>query len=343
MSINIKYLLSGDEVIWDSYVASRAEATIFHRSEWKSVIEDSMGYPGHYLMAFKGEQIVGIYPFFILATGLFGVMGISLPYVNYGGIVADSPEIEKKLIDEAEIIGRKAGCSYIELHQRYPLQYELPSSEHKVTSVIPLHGGADEVFDRVHRNVRNKIRKAEKSGVVVQKGTEYLSDFYDVYAENLRDLGTPVITKRFFEHIADKLGGQIAVFRATRLGKTIGAKVTLLDQRTCYFEWSASLRSSLEYAPVHAMNWEAIKNACVAGCEYIDFGRSTAESTHQNFKKYWGVESHTMKWSYQLLDSDNIPGLQKENPKFALAIAMWKRLPVFLSRLLGPPLARRLP
>lgn len=302
-----------------------------------------MGYPGRYLMAFESGRVVGIYPLFILSTGLFGVIGISMPYVNYGGIVADRPEVEKALADEAEMIGRDAGCSYIELHQRYPLTYELHSSEHKVSSVIALSGGPDEVFSRLHRNVRNKIRKAEKSGVIIQKGSEYLSDFYDVYAENLRDLGTPVISRRFFEHTLNKLHDQVAIFRATRNGETIGAKMTLIDSTTCYFEWSASLRHSLEYAPVHAMNWEAIKNACAAGCKYIDFGRSTADSSHQNFKKYWGVETQTMKWSYQLLDCDKIPGLQKENPKFTLAIAMWKKLPVSVSRLLGPPLARRLP
>lgn len=339
----IKQLSSEEKHAWDSYVNQHPDATVYHRSAWKSVIEDSMGYPASYLMAFKKDKVVGVYPLFILSTGLFGIMGVSLPYVNYGGILADNLEVEKLLIDEAEIIGRKAGCRYIELRQRFPLKYELPSSQHKVTSVIPLHGGAEEVFSRIHQNVRNKIRKSKKNGVIIQQGVEYLSEFYDVYARNLRDLGTPVITRRFFEHVVDKLPEHIRVYRATRQGKTIGAKIVLIDKKTFYFEWSASIRESLRYAPVNAMNWAAIEDACAAGCERIDFGRSTADSTHQDFKKYWGVESRIMPLAYQLLNCDEIPGLNKENPKFALAMALWKRLPVSLIRLIGPPIARRLP
>ncbi len=342
-SIQIKKFSIDDELLWDSYVSQHPDSTFFHRSGWKQVIEHSTGHSGIYLMALRSDKIAGIYPLFIVSTGLFGLFGISLPFVNYGGILADSREVEKSLIKEAGLIGKQSGCSYIELHQRSPIKSDLPSSQHKVSSVIPLHGGSEEVFKRLHQNVRNKIRKSKKNGVTVQRGKEYLSDFYQVYSQNLRDLGTPVITKRFFEQIIDIFPEQARIYRATREGQTIGAKIVLMDSQTCFFEWSASLKESLRYAPVHAMNWEAIEDACNAGCDYIDFGRSTADSSHQQFKKYWGVESTTMSWSYQLINCNEIPGLQKENPKFSLAIKVWKNMPLFLSRILGPPIARRLP
>jgi len=341
--LQIKVLSSESESAWDNYVVQHAETTVFHRVGWKGVIERSMGYTGSYLMALDNDQIVGIYPLFILSTGLFGTFGISLPFVNYGGIAADSLEVERLLINEAETIGRNVGSRYIELRQRYPLKYKLPSTDRKVVSVIPLKGGPGEVYSRLHQNVRNKIRKAEKNGVVVQKGVEYLSDFYCIYARNLRDLGTPVLTRCFFELMVDTFPQHVRIYRAIRQGKPIGAKVVLIDRDTCYFVWSATIREDLCYAPVHAMNWAAIEDAYAAGCQNIDFGRSTAESTHQNFKKYWGGESQALPWVYQLLNCDEIPGLHKENRKFSLAIALWKRLPLFLSRILGPPIARRLP
>ncbi len=341
--MEIKRLSSENVTAWSKYVAAHPAATFFHRSAWKSVIEDSMDYPGSYLMAFDNERVMGIYPLFILSTGLFGTMGISLPYLNYGGILADSIEVEKLLIDEANNIGRTAGCRYIELRQRFPLKCDLPLSQRKVVSLIPLQGGHEQVFSRLHQNVRNKIRKSKKNGVIVQQGVEYLSDFYDVYARNLRDMGTPVLSRRFFECMVETFPQHVRVYRATHQGKTIGAKIVLIDRDTCYFVWVASIREDLSYAPVHALNWTAIEDACTAGCKNVDFGRSTTESTHQDFKKYWGVESHILPWAYQLLNCDNIPGLNKENPKFAVFIATWKRLPLFLSRLLGPPLARRLP
>ncbi len=341
--MRIEKLSAGNEFAWDRYVAQHPEATFAHCTGWKRVIESSMGYEGIYIMTFDNDRVVGIYPLFILNTGLFGKIGISIPFLDYGGVLANNMEVEKSLVDKAETIGRDVGCRYIELRQRFPLRCDLPVSNRKVTLLISLEGGSEVVFGRLRQNVRNKIRKARKNGVKVQSGVEHLSDFYRIFARTLRDLGTPVITQRFFESIADTFPKQIRVYRAIRQGKTIAAKVVLIDKKTCYFVWAAALREYFDYAPVHALNWEAIEDACTAGCLQVDMGRSTVNSTHHNFKKYWGMETKMLPYAYQLLNCDEIPGLNPDNPKFSLAIAMWKKLPMFLTRWLGPPLARRLP
>jgi FemAB-related protein (PEP-CTERM system-associated) len=339
----IEKLSIENESLWDSYVDHHPEATFFHRIGWKKLIEQSMGYSGNYIMARDNDEVVGIYPLFILTTGLFGTMGISLPYVHYGGIVANNLETEKMLIDKASAFCREKGCRYIELRQRFPLKTKLPVSDRKVLSIIPLQGGHEHVFGILHQNVRNKIRKAKKNGVLVQNGIEYLSEFYDIYARNLRDMGTPVITRRFFECIVNTFPQHVRIYRATRQGKAIGAKIVLIDKNTCYFVGVAAARDNLCYAPVHAMNWAAIQDACMVGCKQVDFGRSTANSTHYVFKKYWGSNTLILPWTYQLLNCDEVPELNKENPRFTLAMALWKKLPVSLTRLIGPPIARRLP
>ncbi len=341
--MRIEKLSAGDESAWDNYVAQHLETTFAHYSGWKKVVERSMGYEGTYLMALDNGRIVGVCPLFILSTGLFGTIGISVPFLDYGGILADNIQVEKLLVDKAEIIGGNDGCRYVELRQRSPLQCDLPISSRKITVLVSLQGGPEAVFGRLRQNVRNKIRKARKSGVTVDCGIQYLSDFYRVYARNLRDLGTPVITKKFFETIADILPKQIRIYRATRQGKTIGAKVIFVDQKTCYFIWAAAIRENLCYSPVHALNWKAIEDACMAGCLHVDMGRSTENSTHHDFKKYWGMETKMLPYAYQLLNCNEIPGLNPDNPKFSLAIEMWKKMPMFLTRWLGPPLARRLP
>lgn len=341
--MNIQLLSSENEAAWDDYVTRHAEATVFHRAGWKRVVERSMGHPGVYLMAMDQGRVMGIYPFFILSTRLFGTRGVSLPFVGYGGLVTEGPEIERALTDEAGARARAAGCRSIELRQLHPLRLEWPTTDRKVVTTIPTDGGAEQMFNRLHQNVRNKIRKAAKNGVVVQQGAEHLPEFYAIYSRNLRDLGTPVITHRFFEAALETFPGQVRVYRALREGKTIAAKVVVADADTCHFVWSASLREELCHAPVQAMNWKAIEDACQAGCKRIDLGRSTAESSHHDFKKYWGGESRTLPWAYQLLGRSDIPGLNKENRSFSLVIALWKRLPLGLSRVLGPPIARGLP
>lgn len=341
--MNIEALSSASEADWDAYVSRQAEATVFHRAGWKRVIERSTGHEGSYWLAREQGQVVGIYPFFILSTRLFGTLGVSLPFVGYGGLVTDGPEIERALTDEAAKQARAAGCDSIELRQLHPLKLDWPTTDRKVATTIPTDGGAGQMFSRLHQNVRNKIRKAAKNGVSVQQGAEFLPEFYAIYSRNLRDLGTPVITRRFFEAAVAAFPQQVRVYRALRNGKTLAAKVVVADADTCHFVWSASLREELCHAPVHAMNWKAIEDACEAGCRRIDLGRSTAESSHHDFKKYWGGESRTLPWAYQLLGRTDIPGLNKENGAFSLAIALWKRLPLGVSRMLGPPIARGLP
>lgn len=341
--MNIQHGIAGQEREWDAYAATHPEATVFHRAGWQRVIERSTGHAGHYLLARDQGRVVGLYPFFIVATRLFGAVGVSLPFVSYGGIVADSAEVEQALGDAAAGLAQAAGCDSIELRQLHPLRTAWPTSDRKVVTEISTEGGPEAIFARLHQNVRNKIRKAEKNGVSVQAGAEYLPDFYAIYSRNLRDLGTPVLTRRFFEEALATFPDQVRIYRAVRQGRTLAAKMVIQGQGICHFVWSASIREALSHAPVHAMNWRAIEEACQAGCKSIDLGRSTADSSHQDFKKYWGGTTRTLPWAYQLLGRQRLPDLNKENHAFALAIAIWKRLPLGLSRILGPPIARGLP
>ena len=341
--MNVREYAPGLDAAWDDYVARQPAATAFHRVGWKRVIERATGHAGRYLMAMDADRVVGILPLFIVSTRLFGTLGVSLPFVGYGGVVADGSDAEAALMAAAAEIARAAGCDCVELRQRHPLKGNWPTTDRKVATWISTAGGAEGVFARLHPNVRNKIRKAEKNEVVVQQGREHLADFYAIYSRNLRDLGTPVVTPRLFAEAVEAFPEQVLVYRAVRRGKTIAAKVVVRDRDTCYFTWSASLREELSHAPVHAMNWKAIEDACQAGCTSIDLGRSTADSSHQEFKKYWGGETQPLPWAYQLLGRSDLPGLNKENRAFSVAIAAWKRLPLGLSRVLGPVLARGLP
>ncbi|MCB1152896.1 FemAB family PEP-CTERM system-associated protein [bacterium] len=341
--MRVEALTDGRVADWDAYVDACAKATIFHRAAFRDVIARATGHKPVYRFAERDGRVVGVLPLFLLDTGVFGKLAVSSPFLNIGGIAADDAEAEAALAAESEKLGREFGASYMEWRQRYATTLDLPVSDRKVTSLIPLTGGADEVFARVHQNVRNKIRKAEKNGVVVEKGPQFLDDFYRVYSRNLRDLGTPVISRKFFAELQRSLPDAVGIYRATLEGRLIGAKVVVTDKTTCYFVWAAAVREELKFAPVHALNWAAIRDACEAGCDFVDFGRSSPDSTHQSFKKYWGVDVEPLPWTYQLLTRSEMPGLNPDNPKFALAIRIWKKLPVWLTRWIGPPLARRLP
>jgi len=341
--VKIERLTAARESAWDAYADMHPEATVFHRAAWKRVMEESLGHAGTYLLALDDGRIVGILPFCVVSTRLFGTLGVSLPFVGYGGAVSDGEEAEKALLEAAAREAEQAGCPGIELRQRFPLKTMPPEIDRKVATVLSTEGGPAAVFARLHQNVRNKIRKAAKEGVSVQEGPDGLPDFYAIYSRNLRDLGTPVITRRFFEAALRHLPDNLRIYRAVRNGRTIAAKIVVADRRTCCFTWSASLRKELKHAPVHAMNWRAIEDACETGCDRVDLGRSTVGSSHQDFKKYWGGAAEALPWAVLAVRDGSAPQLNKENPSFSLAIALWKRLPLGISRILGPPIARGLP
>lgn len=331
---------------WDDFVRRCPTATLFHRFAWRDVIADTMRHRPVYLLAEDDTGCRGVLPLFVLRTGLFGTMAVSMPFLNYGGVAADDDLAARALLDEAKKRGREAGCKYVEFRHRFrpAAADDLPTSELKVTSILDLTPGADVIWNTgLHQNVRNKIRKAQKHGVVFKEGKDQLDAFCRVFAIGQRQHGTPVLPRAFFARLLEHFGDDVHVYVAYHDGRPIGGKVTIDHGDTRYFIWSASVSEANRYAPVPGMNWRAIEDAIAAGRRTVDFGRSSAGSSSQSFKKYWGVSIEPLYWQYHLLTGDTLPGLNTNNPKFELAIRAWRRLPLWLTRLLGPPLARRLP
>lgn len=339
-------LSSAMEQAWEKWVEQAPTATIFHRLAWREVIADTFHHQPGYWLAEDETGVRGILPLFILRTGLFGTLGVSLPFLNYGGVAADGPEAAVTLLEAVRSEARDRGCRYVEFRHRHPLPdgIELPTNTFKVTSILDLREGGQYIWEKkLHQNVRNKIRKAGKEGVEIRRGVDELNSFYRVFVVNQRHHGTPVLPMKFFVNILRHFGSDVHIVTAYQGGAPIGGKFTIDWRGTRHFIWSASRPEANRFAPVPAMNWAAIEDAANAGLERVDFGRSTADSSSEKFKKYWGVETIPLYWQYHLLTIDRMPGLNTTNPKFEAAIRLWRRLPLWLTRWCGPFLARRLP
>jgi FemAB-related protein (PEP-CTERM system-associated) len=337
---------SKDLTAWDRWVDENPVATLFHRAGWRRVIQRATGHRPVYLLAEDEHGLQGVLPLFVISTWFFGRFAASMPFVNYGGVAAASEHAARALLERAASVGRQRGCGYVEFRHRrlQPGATELPTSLRKVTSILDLTPGTEDIWTgSLHQNVRNKIRKAGKKDVTIGSGPDHFDAFYDVFAIGQREHGTPVLPKRFFTEVVRAFGEQVNVYAAYREGRPIGGKLTIDHGDTRYFIWSASPRAANAFAPVPAMNWRAIEDAAAKGLRRIDFGRSTAGSSSEHFKKYWGVETEQLYWQYHLLARDEMPGLNPANPKFEQAIAIWRRLPLWVTRVVGPWLSRQLP
>src|SRR5437773_2502794 len=192
------------------------------------------------------------------------------------------------------------------------------------------------MWEALDRKVRNQVRKAEKSGLICETGgAELLDDFYPIFATNMRDLGTPVYARRFFAEVLAAFPTRTAVF-VVRRDRT--AVASAIGFRYCdHFEvpWASSLRSYRALCPNNLLYWSAINHAIVSGCHIFDFGRSTPGEGTFHFKEQWGAQPQPLCWEYRLLAGDAIPDQSPKNAKFALAIEIWKRLPLAVANAVG--------
>jgi hypothetical protein len=74
----------------------------------------------------------------------------------------------------------------------------------------------------------------------------------------------------------------------------------------------------------------------------FDFGRSKTGTGAFAFKKNWGFAPTPLHYRFRLAPGATIPDHNPLNPKYRLFIAAWKKLPLVVANVLGPPIVRGL-
>lgn len=330
---------------WDAFVAAHEGCTNYHRYGWRRVIERSFGHGAHYLVARDGDgRVSGILPLIRMNSMLFGNFLVSVPFVNYGGLVSLDGASASLLLAEARRLLRETGADHVELRHRSPVEGGLATKQHKVTMILDLCADEALQWKTLDAKVRNQVRKAEKSGLTVIEGhLELLDGFYDVFCRNMRDLGTPVYGKDFFRNVMETFPDATRIISVQLNGTTIASGMATWFRDTLEVPWASSVRDYREMCPNNLLYWEAIRFAIRMGASRFDFGRSTPDEGTYRFKKQWGAKPEQLYWQYVLKDGATLPELNPANPKYRAAIRIWQRLPVAVTRMLGPSIVRSIP
>jgi serine/alanine adding enzyme len=329
---------------WQEFVGLHEECSNYHQWGWKHVIENSFGWSTFYLVAEAGGRIRGILPLVWQKSQLFGSFVTSLPFVNSGGVVAESRDAKETLLAEAIAIAKSRGAKYLELRQRFNPGLDLPTKTHKVAMVLPVEPKSEAMWAALPHKVRTDIRKSKKAGLVAQfGGTELLDIFYEVFAKNMRDLGTPVYGRQFFVEIFKAFPQSSYICVVRYQGKAVA--VSFLSEYRGAVEalWSSSLYEFSHLKPNMFLYWSILCFAGEKGFRTFDFGRSSIGSGTHRFKKQWGAEEVPLHWVYWVPDGAPLPELNNENPRYQVAIRIWQKLPVSLTKLIGPPIVKCLP
>lgn len=330
---------------WDHYVNSHPAASPYHLMCVRDFIEVTYGHATRYLLAKDTEDdIIGVLPLVQLRSRLFGNFVVSVPYFNYGGVLADTPEVAHALIAEAGRWARFIGASHVELRHIGEDRLGLPARTDKFTFWLNLPENPKTLWDGFRPKVRAQIRRGEKEEPYCRiGGVELLDDFYEVFAENMRDLGTPVYARSFFRNLLTNSGICSWLVVVNLNGKPCGCAFLLGHGDRMEIPWASTLRRYNATGLNMFMYWRILELAIAQGYKQFDFGRCSKDGGTYRFKQQWGAHPVPMCWNYQLSPGAEMPGLNPDNPKFRLLIAVWQRLPVWLTRLMGPHVVKSLP
>jgi len=335
--------MARDDLAWDSYVSHSPHAGYFHRAGWARVVQRSYGHTPKYLWARDDSQVRGVLPLVIFRGPFGGRSLISLPFVDEGGICADDLQTKQALWTAAQEIARREGAQRIELRQRESSGLALDSLGSKVTVALELKRDADVMWKGLDSKVRNQVRKAMSSGLVTAWcGVEGLDEFYDVFAHNMRDLGSPVHGRRFFANTLEEFADSTRLLLVRDGSQTVAAGVCAYFRDTVLVPWASSLREWRSRCPNNLLYWEVIRAGCEKGLRWLDFGRSSPGSGTHKFKMQWGGVERPLHWERLSRSSGRTSTVDADNPLYDWPIRVWQRLPISVATTIGPFLRKRI-
>jgi len=327
---------------WDKFVDNTSSATFFHKAGWKEVIEKSFGHDTYFLYTEHSGKITGILPLVHIKSMFFGNSLSSSAFCVYGGIIANDEQSYTELDNKACELAEELAVDHLEMRNRTQITPERPYKELYVTFRKELADDEEKNMLAIPRKQRAVIRKGIKAGLVseIDQG---IDRFYQAYSESVRNLGTPVFSKKYFQVLKEVFQDQCEILTIVdKQGLLIASVMSFYfkDEVSPYYGGGTSYARSVQGNDF--MYWEVMRRAVAKGIKIFDYGRSKEGTGSYRFTKHWGFEPKPLYYEFHLVKSDSIPDINPLNPKYQVFIAAWKRLPLSVSQIVGPWLAKDL-
>lgn len=329
----------GDHERWDRFVRDSADSTFCHLAGWRHIAEDVLGreYVPLVAVTLNGDW-QGVLPLVRVRAPLLGHSLISMPYVNYGGPLG-TPAARRALVEAAVIEAGRSKAQVLQIRSRPPVDGPAAAGDGKVMVLLDLPDTAEELWAGFTSKLRSQIRRPLKEGMTFRTGLKEIGAFYDVFARNMRDLGTPVYPRRFFEEVAATFPE--AVFGVVyHRGMPIGAAAGFVWNSEFEITWASCIRDYNRLAPNMLLYWSFMEEMIRRDVQVFNFGRSTPGAGTHRFKRQWGGRDVPLSWLEWTTRSRSTASPSR---LVRLASSAWQRLPLPVANRLGPPLASRLP
>ncbi len=330
---------------WDSYVSQSPNAPAYLRTGWKQAVEAAYQHKTHYFMALQNGHVVGVLPLVAISVPFSKTTLCSLPFCDVGGPIADTDQIEAALLQAAQALQNQLNATQAELRRSESMDVALSENElanKKVRMILPLPASAEELKAGFKSKLRSQIHKAEKNGLNIALGRtdKFVDDFYKVFSLNMRDLGSPVHAKTWFEALRQHYGDDFIVSVATMDGTVAGAGILLFNGESVSIPWASTDRNYNHLAPNMLLYWSLLAHATERGAKYFDFGRSTYGEGTYRFKKQWGAEPVPLNWEIQTLSGTTVTTNGQSGKIRDLVTSAWQKLPLSIANTVGPRIRR---
>ena len=344
LSLKINELETRTYSQWDQFVLRHPHGSPFHLIAWKKTMEDTFGYRPHYLWIEEADQVRAVLPLFLVKSFLTGKALISSPFAVYGGILADSDAARQALFLEARSLAEKLQVDYLELrngHCEQCVGVDQISQYFTFTQQV----GPDEaaLMQSLPSKVRTKIRKAMAQSFKTRRQLSDCTAFERLYSASLRRLGTPSFPPQYFAALLENFRDMIDIQEVLLDGRVVAASMNFYFRDQMHTYYGGYDPSLTEVAVSNYMFFDLLRVAGKSGYTTFDYGRSKEKTGSFDFKRHWGASMRKLPYEILLVRSKERPNYSPSNPKLKFAIECWKRLPLSITRKLGPKLIRMFP
>lgn len=345
MAVKISQLDAAGFSAWDAFVASHPEATFCHRAGWKTVIEQGAGQKCPYLVAMQDGAVAGVLPLSVKKHPIFGKALMSNMFCVYGGVLAADQPVADALYEEAWSLAKKFNLPIFENRSITRHHADAPDWAASGQSAVFRRSLAEDEEAQllaVPRKQRAVIRKSFKNSLATDwRGG--LETFYDLYARSVLSLGTPVFPKKLFAALAETFGDDVEIqLTSTEKGETVASLMSFYFRDTVMPYYAGGTPAVRTLGAHDFMYFQLMLHARARGCSVFDFGRSKIDSGPYRFKKNWGFEPEPLGYEIRLADGAKAPNFSQQSGPFSTLSKVWKKLPLSVSKVLGPPLSRHL-
>ena len=350
---------------WNDYCDSNNSSTFFHTLTWKKIIENTYNFKPMYLLCCENGKVMGVAPFFLTESILFGKKIISTPFNFYNGILYDDKKIIKKFIDYLlkcyKNTPKNYSIEYIQIKNLEVFDNEIINScrlneeLHYNISFLDLNNV--NYTKRLTKNLRTIHRNADKNNIYIREAASKkdIQEWHYIMTKTLRDKHNMISQPlKLFYNIYEICGDSMKLFLSCikknenekindkMTEKIIGGTLLFFYKNQAVYAWGASDQAYKEFSP-NTILVDYHVNYCMSKkFSTLDFGVTSPEHPSLlKFKESFGCVHKKLPFYYLLLNNNSIPHLDYHT-SFKTLRKPFKYVPIPLINAFSPYITKHL-